>query len=797
MPGIHATGSGEKLGKKARKRKESIPARPAAKQGRDWPRLIGEATIIALIPIVSIVINPRSKNLLDVKDFALGVLVALGLALWLVASLGRGRMEWASSRLNLFVAAFPLWAGVTLVYSGYRFATVPELARLAAHLGLYWLVVLAIRDMGQVRRLIGAMAVAAAPVVVYGVMQAAGRDPIKWTAPAIRVFSFLGNATYLAGFLVLIIPLVVAAGWPERKGEGGRARPWSWALLAVAAAMVVCLYLTITLSPMIGLGAAVVVVAGPLALIRAKARELRAAIPSIAVGLVVLGVLGVIGYRRLPAPEQQRVQQVARFQDPFAAERQLHWKTGLELFRDTPVFGRGYGTYKVYSLERMAPAWYLDLGDRTQTMLVPGYAHNEYIAVLAETGVIGGALFLALVVTVYVSALRVALREKDRDWGRLGVGVAVGVTAFLFQNVFGVTFRQPGTVTFFWLALGLLGVAAARTPGAEGEGAPRVRQVAFRRASAPALVAVSGGLAVVVLALGWASVKPVMAGMLLKQAERAAKAGQFKTAARLGDESIRYDPYSPVARYILAYAYGRLGEYDKALEANERALALLPGNAGVYYNLGVTYKKMGQLKEAEGSFRRAIELMPTSTQQQAAMAEVLLHQGRVKEAAPYAQEALRLSPRDPRCYLLMADVEARRGNIAKTVEYMQGAAAIAPDDMDVRRQTARLLARMKRYKEAIDASGEWLRLEPGASGAYDLRGTCQYNLGMFREAKESFEQALVRDPGNVRVRLRLFYSLAQLGERERASQELREIVARAPGSPEARIAGKFLKGAKR
>ena len=34
-------------------------------------------------------------------------------------------------------------------------------------------------------------------------------------------------------------------------------------------------------------------------------------------------------------------------------------------------------------------------------MLVPAYAHNEYLQVLAGTGLVGGTIFLALLLTFY------------------------------------------------------------------------------------------------------------------------------------------------------------------------------------------------------------------------------------------------------------------------------------------------------------------------------------------------------------------------------------------------------------
>ena len=59
---------------------------------RDWPRILGEAVLIAVVVVAPLAINRQSTNVCDVKDAALGVGVAVGLALWLLASLRAGRL---------------------------------------------------------------------------------------------------------------------------------------------------------------------------------------------------------------------------------------------------------------------------------------------------------------------------------------------------------------------------------------------------------------------------------------------------------------------------------------------------------------------------------------------------------------------------------------------------------------------------------------------------------------------------------------------------------------------------------
>jgi hypothetical protein len=121
-----------------------------------------------------------------VKDIALGVGVALGLSLWLVASLARGRVEWVPSRLNPLVLAFAAWVGLTTLYSHYWYVTISGFGRLAGHVGLYCLAVVSLRRVAQLRRVIAAACLAAIPLCLYGFVQAAGRDPVTWDSSMTR-----------------------------------------------------------------------------------------------------------------------------------------------------------------------------------------------------------------------------------------------------------------------------------------------------------------------------------------------------------------------------------------------------------------------------------------------------------------------------------------------------------------------------------------------------------------------------------------------------------------------------------
>ncbi|HTY44394.1 MAG TPA: O-antigen ligase family protein [Patescibacteria group bacterium] len=109
-----------------------------------------------------------------------------------------------------------------------------------------------------------------------------------------------------------------------------------------------------------------------------------------------------------------------------------YWKDTLPIIQKSPVTGVGLGNF---DLEKWSH-----------------YAHNSYLQVWAETGVIGIAAFLYLIALV----LRVSLRAlKDASDASYGAALIAAHTAFLIHNLIDFTFFLPEVCIFWWLIMGL------------------------------------------------------------------------------------------------------------------------------------------------------------------------------------------------------------------------------------------------------------------------------------------------------------------------------------------------------
>jgi O-antigen ligase len=109
--------------------------------------------------------------------------------------------------------------------------------------------------------------------------------------------------------------------------------------------------------------------------------------------------------------------------------RRIIWSAGLELFHMSPIAGIGAGGFAA-GTERI-------LGQAE-------VAHNTFLSVLVEEGVIGLVLLLAVLLSLVLPALRLPRLERDL-WLVLMATWAVGVSSLTWEN------RKPT-----WLLFGLL-----------------------------------------------------------------------------------------------------------------------------------------------------------------------------------------------------------------------------------------------------------------------------------------------------------------------------------------------------
>lgn len=277
--------------------------------------------------------------------------------------------------------------------------------------------------------------VPAAPLIAAGLFEAlAGAVQAYVQTPEAQLRGAHGtfvNSNHFAAFLELTMPLALAAGAAVyRAGFAPHARPAAPALKASALLGCGALMLAVlaaSQSRMAYLGAfCSLIVMGVVSLTAIEQRMYRPA--SLGRRLLAGGAVFVAaGLLFLLVPPKELIERYGLLAGKGGEIGDLRiqiWHESIPLAKAFPGVGCGLGAYEsgFMRFKKVAPMFRVD------------FAHNDYLQILVELGLVGLVIGLALVVRIVGRVLRVALFHKEiRGW-ELAIGLTGAITALLLHS---------------------------------------------------------------------------------------------------------------------------------------------------------------------------------------------------------------------------------------------------------------------------------------------------------------------------------------------------------------------------
>jgi putative inorganic carbon (hco3(-)) transporter len=285
-----------------------------------------------------------------------------------------------------------------------------------------------------------------------------------------RAFGTFGQPNPFGAFIGLILPLTLGAAW-------GCAMQWyqtrrvalllPLGLLGSAGAMLlVGLFVSWSRGAWMGFGAALVAM-----LFFLPHRRWQGAV-LILIALFVGSVLWATG--RIPP---QLTQRITSFTEDFTGfedvrgvvitdenyavvERLAHWQAALDMAADAPLLGVGFGNYEIAYADYALVNWPDALG----------HAHNYYLNLLAETGILGITVYVMMLGSVFLAGVRLLPETtglaRGVVLGFLGSWTHLGVHSLVDKLFVNNIFLHIGVL------LGLVAVLQLRLTSAKGNSCP-------------------------------------------------------------------------------------------------------------------------------------------------------------------------------------------------------------------------------------------------------------------------------------------------------------------------------------
>jgi len=532
-------------------------------------------------------------------------------------------------------------------------------------------------------------------VALYGFLQRIGLDFIRWErATGYRVNASLGNPNFLGAFIGMIIPLVCVMLCIVQK------RFKKWSLAALILFMFFVLTHTFSRGAWIGtiMGCIVCAIGVGRHVIRKHIRYFI-----VIIGICIMYIVisqGVVHMSKRTTP-LDRALAVFDLKEQGIASRIAGYHIAADIIKRTPFFGTGLDTFGILFRQHLSEDYLV----YAHNLVSAGYVHNEFLQYAVDLGIIGLGIYVWVLVSFYIVAVRVIRMNRDKPLTRMcASGIMGAVTGAVIQGQF--SFNILTTALYMWVLIGCMG---ALLPQSSFQISVRPKEFLGRLFSHSFLIRFPVGKRF--FPLGYAGIgiilicilflfkayfsllradyffyqskaylyhnKPLKALTMLELAHHldersdvyAVSLGKeylsrarnthndnqsiyIEKALTLLNSQRQSNPFHALTYNALGAAYLALYNIDhnnpeilrESMRALRQALILDPFLGSAYLNQGIVYERLNQQERAFLSYQRALELDPHSTSAHFNIGVIYANRKDYEKARYHWEAVLRMNP---------------------------------------------------------------------------------------------------------------------------------------------------------
>lgn len=133
--------------------------------------------------------------------------------------------------------------------------------------------------------------------------------------------------------------------------------------------------------------------------------------------------------------------------DTSSQLRLAFWGNTLKMTKKAPLTGIGLGNYQVESIPY----------ERTTSndSIVSLHAHNDFLEILAETGIINGLIYLSIFICVFIINLKRVIKPQNKESQIIALLVLLLLIVYGIDSFFNFPMYRPTMAIFFSLILAL------------------------------------------------------------------------------------------------------------------------------------------------------------------------------------------------------------------------------------------------------------------------------------------------------------------------------------------------------
>ena len=657
-----------------------------------WNKAI-EISVIALIILTPLAFYPYLVRIFNpAKELIFEFLVIIGLMLWGFKILEKEELKFVPSILNLPIFSFMAICILSIIWSNSLFVTLQELPLFLAGPLLYFIVINNIDNEQQISHILNISLIIGGLFGIYGILQYKGIDFSFWIRNLGRnkVFGLFGNVNYFAEYLIVLLPLAISLFFVCRN------KVYKILLLGGILAIGGSLVLTFTRGSYLAIGVSSLFMFFLYLVNQGKnfIKEHKK------IFIFILALIILITFLfTLPNPLNKsgtvisnikgRISITQLIKDYSLRRRFATWKFTTLIIKDYPILGSGLGTFKYNSLNYQAR--FFDQGENRSLYPygIADKAHNEYLQLGAEIGVLGLGIFLWIVITYFNYGIKHLKRIKDKYKQGIIIGLMGGIIAVLVDAIFGFPLHLSATLVLFWLTIGLTITIIKIEVNAENINLNKKQKKAGDKDNDniyrfKPILYLSMILLAIILSIIIAC--PFIAQTYWYKGFKEIEKENWDEAIKIYEKALKWNPYLGEIYYDIGKILQNKELYGVSREYLEKAAKYID-HPDLPLDLAIIYLKSGMLDEAAIKLRQAISYQENEKSMLPLYAELgntYLQLKRYKPAEIVLKDALKIDPNFINAHYGLAGAYLNQNKIEEALFELQKVIELAPDSQEAK-----------------------------------------------------------------------------------------------------------------
>ncbi|MGC9065331.1 MAG: tetratricopeptide repeat protein [Candidatus Ratteibacteria bacterium] len=541
--------------------------------------------------------------------------------------------------LYLPFGLFVVWQFLCIFPATNKIAGISEISLHIVCACLMFIVPFILRKTTDVVRFARIIVISSALIAIYGIFQHYGFDFIRWDIKH-SALSTLGRRNFAGEYLVLVIPWALFCFFTSQKKQ-------RLVFASIFVLLMFHLFLTFTRASWIGFAFSMFTAA--LILLKIRIR------PAMVLKYFAISMLLIFVVRANAG--------IFQFEPGTLKSRIEIWKTSLSMIKEQPIIGYGTGNFEIA---------YYKFAHSHPDVLIPANlrvtkAHNEFIEIAVENGIVGLGSFLFFIFAIYKMAYQIFVSRNERPAEKfISVFVISGITGILVNALASFPLQiTPGSF-FFFLNCGILSRMYFTVCQVEA-----IEKKFYFPGVAFICMAVICSYIVFAFCAVNASYSLNQSKKIMRTVAETKDPVLWLVAEAYAKNSVNYNPFNVEGFFHLGKLYLVANQLEQARKNFLKALEFQPYSDQTIVNLGLVEQRSTNYQMAEKYFRKAISINPSNAEWFYLTGNFYLEKKDCDKAILYFTKSLELNPDNSQALFNLGQAYFEKGDVQRAKKVWQ------------------------------------------------------------------------------------------------------------------------------